>query len=122
MGAIFYLSSVPGDELPLPTFPLADKLAHFITYTGLGVLLAFRAGLTDLVHGRKVVAWTKGGWIAPGIGILYGLFDELHQLYTPRRTFDLKDLAVDMVGILLGFWLARKWDKSRQRRASTIPN
>jgi VanZ family protein len=118
MGGIFFLSSLPGEELPLPAFPLADKLAHFATYTILGVLIAFRAGLTDLLKGRRVERWTKGGWIAPLVGILYGFLDEVHQLYTPNRTFDLKDFAVDVIGILLGFRAARKWDEARVKRAN----
>lgn len=115
MGGIFWLSSIPGEKLPLPDFPLSDKLAHFITYTGLGALIAFRSGLTQWLRGKAVTSWTKGGWIAPAVGILYGLFDEFHQLYTPHRTFDLTDWATDIVGILLGFWLARKWDAKRMR-------
>jgi VanZ family protein len=116
MAGIFYLSSLPGEELPLPNLPFADKVAHFVTYLGLGVLLACRRGLTDLLRERRVTAWTKGGWIAPTVGIVYGIFDEVHQLYTPNRTFDLFDFAVDVAGILVGFWLARKWDAARQRR------
>lgn len=119
MGFIFYLSSIPGEELPLPEFFLSDKIAHFLAYTVLGILIAFRSGLTDLAKGRRVTAWTKGGWIAPAVGMLYGLFDEIHQLYTPNRTFDLKDLAVDIAGIFLGFWLARKWDKKRMATKGT---
>jgi VanZ family protein len=115
MGFIFVLSSIPGEQLPLPQFFLSDKLAHFLTYLGLGVLIAFRSGLTDLTKGRKVAAWTKGGWIAPMVGILYGLFDEFHQLFTPHRTFDLRDWMTDILGVLLGFWLARKWDERRMR-------
>jgi VanZ family protein len=114
MGGIFYLSSIPGEELPLPQFPLSDKLAHFITYFGLGVLIAFRSGLTAKLLGKQVLHWTKGGWIAPTVGILYGLFDEIHQLYTPNRTFDFKDLAVDVAGILIGIWAARRWDRRRR--------
>jgi VanZ family protein len=116
MGVIFYLSSIPGEQLPLPQFFLSDKIAHFLTYTVLGVLIAFRSGLTDLAKGRPLTTWTKGGWIAPMVGILYGLFDELHQLYTPNRTFDLKDLAVDVAGVLLGFWAARRWDEKRKMK------
>ena len=117
MGVIFFLSSIPGEDLPLPQFFMSDKIAHFLTYTILGVLIAFRSGLTDLAKGRRVTAWTKGGWIAPMVGILYGLFDEFHQLLTPHRTFDLKDWATDIAGVLIGFWLARKWDSARQSRA-----
>jgi hypothetical protein len=119
MGGIFWLSSIPGEELPLPQFPGVDKLAHFATYAGLGVLLAFRSGLTQFLFGRRVTAWTKGGWIAPAVGILYGMFDEVHQLYTPNRTFDLMDWVTDVVGILLGFWLARKWDEKRMATKDT---
>jgi VanZ family protein len=119
MAGIFYLSSLPGEDLPLPNLPLADKVAHFLTYAGLGVLLACRRGLTDLVRERRITAWTKGGWIAPAVGILYGIFDEVHQLYTPNRTFDLLDFAVDVAGILVGFWLARKWDARRLGRAES---
>ena len=117
MGVIFYLSSLPGEELPLPQFFMSDKVAHFIAYAGLGAVIALRAGLTDLARGRPVVRWTKPGWIGPTVGILYGLFDEFHQLFTPHRSFDLRDWATDIVGVLLGFWLARKWDGKRERKA-----
>ena len=119
MGVIFYLSSIPGEQLPLPQFFMSDKIAHFIAYTGLGIVIALRAGLTDLARGRTVKAWTKPGWVGPAVGISYGLFDEFHQLFTPHRTFDLKDWATDIVGVLLGYWLARTWDKRRQARLAS---
>jgi VanZ family protein len=115
MGVIFWLSSIPGEELPLPDIQNIDKVAHFLTYAGLGVLIAFRRGIAQFLRGRHVEEWTKGGWIAPAVGIAYGMFDEIHQLYTPNRTFDLMDWLTDIVGILLGFWLARKWDARRMR-------
>jgi VanZ family protein len=116
MAFIFYLSSIPGEQLPLPAFFLSDKIAHFLAYAGLGTLIALRAGLTDLAKGNKVIVWTKGGWIGPAVGIGYGLFDEFHQLLTPHRSFDLKDWAVDIAGVLIGFWVARKWDERRVQR------
>jgi VanZ family protein len=115
MGLIFWLSSIPGEELPLPDIQNIDKVAHFFTYAGLGALIAFRRGIAQLLRGRRIEEWTKGGWIAPTVGILYGMFDEVHQLYTPNRTFDLMDWVTDIVGILLGFWLARWWDARRMR-------
>jgi VanZ family protein len=116
MGVIFALSSVPGEDLPLPQFFLSDKIAHFVTYSILGALIAFRSGITAVLKGNPVTAWTKGGWIAPAVGIVYGLLDEVHQLFVPNRNFDLRDWAVDIAGILIGFWLARKWDERRQTR------
>lgn len=127
MGLIFILSSVPGDDLPLPQFPFSDKIAHFITYGLLGTLIAFRAGLTDLF--RRPAAGpppsspqplTRGGWVAPLIGIAYAAFDELHQSLVPNRNMSLGDFLVDVVGLLLGFWLARRWDAARQRRSRPL--
>jgi VanZ family protein len=122
MGIIFYLSSLPGEQLPLPHFYLSDKVFHFLAYLGLGILIALRTGLTDLALGKPAQAWTKPGWIGPAVGIIYGLFDEVHQLFTPHRTFDLKDWVMDIVGVLLGFWLARVWDKRRQAVQLGIKN
>ncbi len=115
MSLIFWLSSIPGEELPLPEFVLVDKLAHFVTFSGLGALIAFRAGLTALLLGRPVTAWTKGGWLAPAIGLLYAAFDEFHQAFVPNRDSDVLDFVADALGIALGFWLARKWDARRMR-------
>jgi hypothetical protein len=116
---IFVISSIPGEQLPLPQFFLSDKIAHFVAYFGLGLLIAFRSGIADFIKGNSVVAWTKGGWIAPMVGILYGLFDEFHQALVPNRNFELLDWAVDIVGILIGFWLARRWDEKRMATKST---
>lgn len=110
MAGIYHLSSVPGDELPLPQFFLSDKIAHLVTYAGLGAIIALRAGLTDLLRGRPVARWTKGGWIALAVGLCYAALDEFHQSFTPNRDPSLGDFAADAVGLLLGYRLARWWD------------
>lgn len=116
MGGIFWLSSVPGDDLPLPQFFLSDKIAHFVTYAGLGVLIAFRAGLTAKLLGQPVTRWTKGGWIGPLVGLLYAVFDEFHQSFTPNRDTSVGDFIADALGLLLGYWLVRRWDTKRDVR------
>jgi VanZ family protein len=115
MGGIFLLSSIPGDDLPLPQFFLSDKIAHFVTYAGLGVLIAFRAGLTAKLRGLPVTQWTKGGWIGPTVGLLYAVFDEFHQSWVPNRDPAAGDFVADTLGLLLGFWLARRWDTKKVR-------
>lgn len=129
MAGIFALSSVPGDDLPLPQFPFSDKLAHFITYGLLGALIAFRAGLTALFRKASTRVphpgpqpLTRGGWLAPCIGIAYAVFDEFHQSFVPNRHMSLGDFTVDVLGLLLGFWLARRWDAARLRHASRRPS
>lgn len=122
MGGIYYLSSMPGEELPLPQFPLSDKIAHFITYGLLGGLIAFRRALTRLLrplprnHVDAPLPFTKGGVIAPLVGILYAALDEFHQYFVPNRTMSLGDFVVDAIALLLGFWLARRWDARRLAR------
>jgi VanZ family protein len=121
MSGIFVLSSIPGEDLPLPQFPLSDKLAHLVTYGLLGVLIAFRSGLTNALRARARTPGgplTKGGWIGPAVGIAYAALDELHQSFVPNRTLSLGDFATDVIGVLLGFWLARRWDAARARRAA----
>ncbi|MBT8489380.1 MAG: VanZ family protein [Gemmatimonadetes bacterium] len=40
-------------------------------------------------------------------GALYGLSDEIHQMYVPGRSPDPADLAADVVGLLLGYGTTR---------------
>jgi hypothetical protein len=47
MAVIFWLSSLPGDEIPLPDFRFSDKLAHFAAYTALGLAIAGRRSWGD---------------------------------------------------------------------------
>ncbi len=92
---IFFLSSLPN----LPPLPgrSSDKIAHALLYSGLG-FLAMRAFLG---------AFDAPGYLAPLLATLllvglYGMSDEIHQLFVPHRVFDLRDLAADVVGGGLG--------------------
>jgi len=40
--------------------------------------------------------------IPPTFGLLYALSDEIHQIFSPGRFFDVFDLFMDMMGVLLG--------------------
>lgn len=88
MAVIFLLSSIPGKEFPVIPFPGFDKLVHIVLYSILGFL------------------WSKalGGRIYQAIliGIVYGLSDEVHQLFVPFREFSLTDLLSDAVGVTGG--------------------
>jgi VanZ family protein len=39
--------------------------------------------------------------ITASVSILYGAFDEYHQLFTPLRQADFYDLMADAVGVLI---------------------
>ena len=40
--------------------------------------------------------------IPPSFGLLYALSDEIHQIFSPGRFFDVFDLFMDMMGVLIG--------------------
>lgn len=93
--AIFYLSSLPSDELPTPLFgiPGFDKVAHVGAFAVGAALLA--AAL------RFSTAWGK--WRIAVVAVLglalFGATDEWHQLYTPNRSgADPYDWLADVIG------------------------
>ena len=70
------------------------KCAHAGEYAVLGVLLTM--ALTDR---RRVMP-------AAAIGILYAASDEIHQLFVPGRSGQLRDVLLDSAGVAAGILLA----------------
>lgn len=50
--------------------------------------------------------------------MLYALSDEIHQIFVPGRTFQLEDLALDLLGALAGLWLYQKLKVSKVKPGS----
>lgn len=88
MAVIFTLSSFPGSAFPQQPFPGFTELVHLMEYSILGILW-YRAL-------RKKVL------VILIIGILYGISDEIHQLFVPFREFSILDMIVDTLGIVIG--------------------
>ena len=101
-GVIFYLSSQPA--VPTPSIPYVDKAAHFGAFALLGGLLAFAADRARLPMVAAVV-----------LGLLYGVSDEVHQMYVPGRSPDPLDWCADAAGVLAAVLLYIRW---RSRRAA----
>jgi len=99
---IFLLSSSSG----LPDLPrgFSDKIAHLLLYSGLGFLVA-RAMAGGV--GQPFPGWTIAA--AAAACAVYGFTDEAHQLFVPRRQFDLMDLAADGIGAAAGATLLWLW-------------
>jgi VanZ family protein len=102
MGTIFYLSSLPGDEIQLPEFRFSDKAVHFLAYTVLGALIGMRRSW------RRDPAAGLPDPIGLAVGILFGVSDEVHQLYVPLRMFSVGDMVADGLGVMAGVWLSRR--------------
>ena len=96
---IFAFSSVPDLGTGLGGWDLVlRKLAHATEYAVLGALL--------------VRATARPG-LAFGIGVLYAVSDEAHQLFVPGRHGSPIDVAIDAVGVAVGVAL---WQSARSRR------
>jgi VanZ family protein len=83
---------------------MSDKWAHLLLYSGLGFFFA-RAearGVGNPPSLRVVL-------IAIGFAAVYGLSDEVHQLFVPQRQFDLKDVAADVTGAGIGAGVLWLW-------------
>ena len=90
-GFIFFLSSLPSSSIG--TLPFSDKTIHFFLYLGFGS--TFFYFLKNLKSDLSLIAVVI---ITFSFSLIYGLSDEIHQLFVPGRTFDLKDLLADTIG------------------------
>jgi len=104
-GLIFYLSaqSHPDDNLPSLFGAVNDKVLHALEYAGLGGLCyrAFRWGATGSVAARAL-------FFSILTASLYGVTDEVHQLFVPFRESSWQDWLADVTGSGLGAVAARK--------------
>ncbi len=84
------LTSIPNPEFG-PSFPGADKLAHFGFYGVAGFLFALWR--RELGKGAAVaVVW------AAIFAALLGAVDEFHQQWIPGRSMELLDWVTDVAG------------------------
>lgn len=94
---IFYLSSLSN---PLPPPPPGEEegfifldintILHACEYAGFSFFIAF--GILDKSKGRYVIL----------LGAVFAISDEIHQYFVPNRFFDVYDIIVDIIGVLLG--------------------
>lgn len=83
-----------------PVFRLGDVILHGAAFT----YLTFSLMLVGTAAGRRSFT---GMAVTAFIAMLgYGIFLELVQSFIPERTAELKDLGVDVAGILVGLALA----------------
>ncbi len=93
MGIIFYISSKHGFDLPkLPKN--FDKVIHMCVY----VPLAFLFFLSLKKCGIKKFVFV-GAFLFTTI---YGITDEIHQLYVIGRDASIGDTIADLIGAFLG--------------------
>ena len=98
-GLIFYLSAESQPEKVLPSFLdfFNDKVLHAVEYAGLGGLCyrAFRWGVSGQMASHALV-------FAIVTASLYGVTDEVHQLFVPFRESSWQDWLADTAGAVIG--------------------
>jgi VanZ family protein len=96
---IFAFSSIPDLGTGLGSWDLVlRKLAHAAEFAVLGALLVRATGRAGLAF---------------GLGVLYALSDEVHQVFVPGRVGAPLDVAIDAIGVAVGIAL---WQSVRTRR------
>lgn len=88
--AIFAASSVSHPPMPAA---VSDHTLHGWAYAGLSALI-----LRALAGGRRRGVTARRALLAAFMAAVYGLSDELHQMFVPGRLFDLHDVAADAIG------------------------
>ena len=99
--AIVYISSIPDQSLwgnGALCERIISNLAHIPAYALLSFLwLKSFAGSTSRNH------IITSSFILGGL-MLFAISDEFHQSFVPGRSASFMDIALDLIGIILGLW------------------
>jgi len=98
MSVIFYFSTLPESATPGRDI-LPDKVCHAGEYFILAFVILFALQRTTQFR------FSTSFWITLTWGAVYGLSDEIHQLYVPTRQFDVGDLLADVCGVAVLFFI-----------------
>jgi VanZ family protein len=113
-GTIFYLSSLTGREIErLAPFDFWDKAMHFSAYATGGVLLG-----AALRWSFPAWSWKKVTLVGAVALSLYGVSDEIHQMFTPFRSADVSDWIADTLGGFCGVKLFAFTHRLRAKRVA----
>lgn len=112
--ALIWTLSAQSDLFVAVSSQLRDLLAwvaHFSEFAALAGFLWLALWKSTALSGQTVLA------AAFFSAALFAAVDELHQAFVPGRTPDLRDLLVDVAGILAALAVIR-WLARRRERAS----
>ena len=123
---LFVMSSIPGSSIP--TFPsyfqllpgvAIDKQIHASVYAVLGMLFWRSLRMSRGIPPLRAAA------LAAVCATLYGITDEIHQIFTPLRSSDWRDALADAIGGTIGAFLLAAislwWEAGRGARPGVGP-
>ena len=76
---------------------IVRKLAHFTDYLILGILL-----------GNCFINYHKNMYYSIIVFMIYAISDEVHQIFVPGRSFQVRDIIIDILGGLIGLIIINK--------------
>lgn len=74
------------------------KLAHFSIYTVLGITTMCHMSTYSISKYKEIEG-------SLSIGVLYAISDEIHQLFVPGRSGQVRDVFIDTFGVIFGICL-----------------
>lgn len=80
--------------------PIIRKVAHFLLYS-LGGFLIYN--LINII--LKKYSYIKNITISVLLGAVYAITDEVHQLFVPGRSCEIRDVCIDTLGIIFGVFI-----------------
>jgi VanZ family protein len=101
MALIFYLSAQSAPPVPAE---IPDWVLHGVEYCGFAALV-FRAvsgGLPAAVTRARVTT-------TMAIVTTYAISDEVHQMFVPYRTADVRDVRSDLIGATVALIVCWAW-------------
>jgi VanZ family protein len=115
MAVMYIFSSFHVVPLPQIDRLSTDKIYHTVEYTILGYLFMRAFVLSDfkLPCGLTVI-------MVYLFGTLFGITDEIHQIFVPGRFYSYWDMAADSFGILIGLLIYLKWGAKVDKRILSI--
>ena len=101
MAGIFYLSHQSSPPVP---GGIPDWILHGVEYFGFAVLVlrAVSGGLPAALNRPRVLS-------TMAIVTAYAISDEVHQMFVPYRTADIRDVRSDVIGASLALLACWAW-------------
>lgn len=111
---LFIATTLPGNKVP--NLGVSDKIEHSTAYMVLSVLLC----MTYTFQNKIKIFWKKPFLMTILTVTFYGALDELHQLFIPGRSCDIKDLMADVAGASVGLLIVYLIKFTSEKATNTV--